>query len=134
MSSAIENRPFVCSICTTRFKNKQFLQRHMISHTSLRNFLCEMCGKSYKYKKGLNRHIQKIHSEIWESMRVQQPRKRCQTFDVSQFLSLDDSPYRPNESLENKVFKEKSINESVSLKESTCRIIFTSPYPANSNF
>ncbi|CAG9335362.1 unnamed protein product [Blepharisma stoltei] len=131
MSSLNEIRPFVCSICQAKFKNKQFLQRHMISHTSLRSFICDICGKTYKYKKGLNRHIQKVHTEMWESMKQQHPRKRCNTFDVGHFLSLEeDSSYKIDEALENQVFKEVSVNENVNIEDATCRVIFTSPFPA----
>ncbi|CAG9323035.1 unnamed protein product [Blepharisma stoltei] len=129
MSSLNEIRPFVCPICQARFKNKQFLQRHMVSHTSLRSFLCDVCGKSYKYKKGLNRHLQKVHTEVWESMKLQHPRRRCNAFDVSRFLSLDDPPYKLNETLKNQILKEVTVDENVAIKDTACRVIFTSPYP-----
>lgn len=56
------SRPYPCSLCQLAFKSKQFLQRHMTSHSDSRNFICQFCEKTYKYKKGLNRHIKKFHN------------------------------------------------------------------------
>jgi len=109
-------RPFACHICHARFKNKQFLQRHYISHTDERNYSCEICGKTYKYKKGVNRHKQKIHSESYIPRRKHT--KRTKSYKPEDFLALPETK-------ENK-------RENPDLKP-IYQVIFTSPFPIENN-
>ena len=77
-------RAFPCPSCTLAFKSRQFLQRHMISHSDSRDFPCQYCEKSYKYKKGLNRHVQKLHL-LSVSETKKQLRKK---FKIEDYLDL----------------------------------------------
>lgn len=63
------SRPFRCEICDLAFTSKQFLKRHYVVHTDLRNYECSLCSRSYKYKKGLNRHY-KIYHPAYYSLNI----------------------------------------------------------------
>lgn len=80
------SRPFPCTLCKRAFKSKQFLQRHMTSHSDAREFSCQFCEKSYKYKKGLNRHVKKVHS-LCDFSKNKSLRK---SFKVEDFLDLQE--------------------------------------------
>jgi hypothetical protein len=92
MEFSNSSRPFPCSLCKLAFKSKQFLQRHMASHSDAREFSCHFCEKTYKYKKGVNRHIKKFHN--FGDFDLIKPLKKH--FKVEDFLDLaKDEKYRP---------------------------------------
>lgn len=92
MEYSKNNRPYPCTICDLAFKSKQFLQRHMTSHSDDRNHLCLYCEKSYKYRKGLNRHIKKTH-KLGVNDSIKSLKKQ---FKVEDFLDLaKESKYKP---------------------------------------
>jgi uncharacterized Zn-finger protein len=99
-------RPFSCSLCSLSFTSKQFLQRHMTSHSDIREFSCQICSKTYKYKKGLNRHIKKSHNidslENKYSIRKQ--------FKVEDYLNLPGQDrYSPRKIVDINTGKEKEV-------------------------
>lgn len=88
MEFSVDLKPFQCAICNLGFKKKQFLERHMTSHSSSRDFSCQFCQKTYKYKKGLNRHIKKIHNfNLPETRKIYKKK-----FKVEDYLNLDEDP------------------------------------------
>lgn len=86
MEFSIPTRPFPCQNCNLAFKSKQFLQRHMTSHSDTREFSCQFCERTYKYKKGLNRHVKKFH--ILNVSDNKKPTRK--KFKVEDYLDLDD--------------------------------------------
>lgn len=92
MEFSYGGRPYACCLCKLAFKSKQFLQRHMTSHSDAREFSCQFCQKTYKYKKGLNRHIKKLHNiGVFDILK---PLKKH--FKVEDFLDLvKEDKYKP---------------------------------------
>lgn len=54
-------RVYECTICHWKFKIRQHLTRHMLSHTDEKRFKCEVCGKSFNRKSNMKNH-RKIHA------------------------------------------------------------------------
>lgn len=58
-------KPFQCDYvnCKKNFKYKWILDRHLISHKTIKLFICNHmgCEKSYKSKENLTLHIKNIH-------------------------------------------------------------------------
>lgn len=110
------SRPFPCNICNLAFKSKQFLQRHLVSHSDVRNYSCSFCGKTYKYKKGLNRHIKKYHHVGDLDLNVQLKKH----FKVEDFLDLaQEEKYNPKKIWDSSKGKEVEVLFTWKLKEST---------------
>ncbi|XP_059904678.1 hypermethylated in cancer 1 protein-like isoform X1 [Gadus macrocephalus] len=57
------DRPFRCELCTSSFKLKWGLNRHLSVHTGERPYTCSSCGLTYTARDKLNRHIN-IHHRI----------------------------------------------------------------------
>lgn len=56
---------FPCGECGKHFPNRNFLKRHMASHSGARNYACTFagCEQTYKYEKDLRNHYN-IHTNI----------------------------------------------------------------------
>ena len=54
-------RVYECTICHWKFKIRQHLTRHMLSHTDEKRFECEVCGKTFNRKSNMKNH-RKIHA------------------------------------------------------------------------
>lgn len=52
-----------CGICLKRFKRKDTLMRHKLSHKSKRTFNCSQCGKEFKHLCSLQHHTKYKHSD-----------------------------------------------------------------------
>lgn len=114
MENSKNLRPFPCSICKLAFKSRQFLQRHMVSHSDARNYSCSYCGKTYKYKKGLNRHIKKLH-QIGDPDLSKSLKKH---FKVEDFLDLAyEDKYCPKKIWDAEKGQEKEVLFTWKLKE-----------------
>ena len=59
----IENSLFLCSECSSAFKFKNSLVKHIKAIHNKLEFKCDVCEKSYNYKTNLRRHISVAHGE-----------------------------------------------------------------------
>jgi len=59
----LDIKPFTCSYCGTRYKQKADLKRHVsMKHTQTApKFECEHCKKTFGRKSELNRHVSTLH-------------------------------------------------------------------------
>lgn len=53
-------RGYECNYCTQRFKTKQILRNHIISHTGEKPFECKDCSTKFTVQNSLKRHL-KLH-------------------------------------------------------------------------
>lgn len=53
---------YICEQCGLHVRNKQQLQRHMITHTDSRPYKCDLCGQFFRDQKYVATHIQRIHT------------------------------------------------------------------------
>lgn len=58
----LREKKHVCK-CGKGFFSKSELERHMLTHTGVKNFHCHLCEKSYQTRHGLNVHL-RSHSQI----------------------------------------------------------------------
>ena len=56
-----ELRKFQCDFCGRRFKRKEHVTRHLLTHTGESEFSCDVCGRGFSTKKSLVKHIN-IHT------------------------------------------------------------------------
>ncbi|KAA0200014.1 hypothetical protein HAZT_HAZT002713 [Hyalella azteca] len=56
----VDERPFPCPFCESRFKKKQHLQNHERIHTG-EKYLCSMCGQGFSRRHILKHHIYRKH-------------------------------------------------------------------------
>ena len=54
---------FSCNICGKEFDGMYKLNRHLVTHTGIKNFNCETCGKSFSEAYKLRRHLL-VHAGI----------------------------------------------------------------------
>ena len=54
---------FKCNICGKEFDGMYKLNRHLVTHTGIKNFNCETCGKSFSEAYKLRRHLL-VHAGI----------------------------------------------------------------------
>lgn len=65
-----EERKHGCTLCSSRFKMRGDLQRHVkIVHEGQKSYTCTTCGKSFGHSGHLNRHVNSVH--------LQQRRFKC---------------------------------------------------------
>lgn len=62
----LKEKKHVCEQCGKRFFGRHDLQRHMLTHTGVKNYHCELCDKSYQTRFGLNVHM-KSHTNMAQS-------------------------------------------------------------------
>ena len=67
-----DEKPFTCGYCSTKFRDKYHLNRH-VKYVHLRadgkSFMCEYCPKGFCSNNSLNRHINSVHQmSIEESL------------------------------------------------------------------
>ena len=53
---------WMCPHCSKTSSKAQNIQRHLVTHSSVKAFSCSYCGKSFKRRDVLNIHIRKFHS------------------------------------------------------------------------
>lgn len=57
-----EDRKHACKLCTSKFKMRGDLQRHVkIVHERQKLYSCSTCGKSFGHSGHLNRHVNSVH-------------------------------------------------------------------------
>jgi uncharacterized Zn-finger protein len=49
---------FECKLCDKKCKSVSVLERHMLSHTKIKDFACGICGKKFTQKSNCNTHEQ----------------------------------------------------------------------------
>lgn len=54
------DRPYPCSLCPKRFKERHHLVYHLRTHSGHRPYVCTICGKSFTQSSSLNTH-KKLH-------------------------------------------------------------------------
>ena len=54
-------RPFVCELCGSGFKQKHSLKDHYKTHTGERPFKCLVCLKRFSMKHNLVSHVRSMH-------------------------------------------------------------------------
>ena len=52
-----DSRPFACDLCSSSFKYKSQLDKHKITHQDLRPFACDICSSRFKSKGNLDKHL-----------------------------------------------------------------------------
>jgi uncharacterized Zn-finger protein len=57
------SRPFKCSKCPLRYKNKDALVAHENTHENLQ-YKCDYCDITYTRKDNLKRHVKEKHSQL----------------------------------------------------------------------
>ncbi|XP_076808255.1 uncharacterized protein LOC143451520 [Clavelina lepadiformis] len=58
----MEERPFHCPHCVSKFRRIDHLNAHILIHTGEKPFSCEICGRGFKTKSDMKRHCQ-IHTK-----------------------------------------------------------------------
>lgn len=61
MDQDMADRNFMCSICNRRFRQKQTLKQHILTHTGQRPYSCEICSKTFTQAGALQRHMASLH-------------------------------------------------------------------------
>ena len=56
-------RPFECSVCQKKFRQKAHLQKHETTHSTATPYQCPHCDKAFGHPSNLNTHIA-THSDV----------------------------------------------------------------------
>ena len=55
------DKPFMCDLCGTSYRQKITLQRHKLTHSKVNSFHCTTCGKYFRHKHYLVQH-ERVHT------------------------------------------------------------------------
>ncbi|KAG6832902.1 hypothetical protein H0H92_004786 [Tricholoma furcatifolium] len=77
MGSHLDQRPFPCAYCPSRFLRKNECKRHEASHSGVKPFLCETCDSAFVRQDLLKRHTARAHG-----IKLTQSRKRKPKSDI----------------------------------------------------
>lgn len=61
MKRHLNEKNFMCHLCSKKFCTKAELIKHISSHSNIRLHKCETCGREYKDRKVMERHLTKKH-------------------------------------------------------------------------
>ncbi|NWV83890.1 ZBT45 protein, partial [Dasyornis broadbenti] len=59
-------KPHQCSICWRSFSLRDYLLKHMVTHTGVRAFQCGVCCKRFTQKSSLNVHMRTHRPERFQ--------------------------------------------------------------------
>ncbi|KAI6060116.1 Zinc finger and BTB domain-containing protein 45 [Aix galericulata] len=59
-------KPHQCSICWRSFSLRDYLLKHMVTHTGVRAFQCSVCCKRFTQKSSLNVHMRTHRTERFQ--------------------------------------------------------------------
>ncbi|NXU13914.1 ZBT45 protein, partial [Pardalotus punctatus] len=59
-------KPHQCSVCWRSFSLRDYLLKHMVTHTGVRAFQCGVCCKRFTQKSSLNVHMRTHRPERFQ--------------------------------------------------------------------
>lgn len=59
----MNEKPFICGVCSKAFSNQSNLNSHLARHYDNRPFSCDVCEMSFKLKSSLNAHKKRHYEE-----------------------------------------------------------------------
>ena len=59
----MNEKPFICGVCTKAFSNQSNLNSHLARHYDNRPFECDVCNLTFKLKSSLNSHKKRHYQE-----------------------------------------------------------------------
>lgn len=55
------SRSHSCDVCRAKFRRREHLERHLLSHTQQRAFVCTECNQTFTRKDNMAVHMRKMH-------------------------------------------------------------------------
>jgi len=85
------HKRYKCSECNSRFKTKDELKQHGISHTTGKPYRCSFCSMKFKYQASLKRHEKKGRCKIGKHWCPVRKRKNDISSSISEKSSVCSS-------------------------------------------
>lgn len=63
-SDRVEEKQFVCGICSRSYFHKRHLDYHLRKHNNDRRYECDKCDKSFFYSDAVKWHKIRFHNEL----------------------------------------------------------------------
>jgi hypothetical protein len=106
-----------CAACQTTFKNKTFLQKHIIGmHLPGKRYICSLCGKRFRWNGGLARHRNKC------KYNSQQPT------EIVTKMSVSNEDFKKSAMVKSNIAAASSAAQSSQVGQTENYIIIETPY------